>query len=66
LSDPDAYAASLSRVRTSKKRTRVENEMIRFAIVMFLLLLLGIAGEELAGRSAEQPEASTDLVQAAQ
>jgi hypothetical protein len=33
---------------------------------MFLLLLLGVAVEELAGRSAEQPEASADVVEAAQ
>src|SRR6266850_5377589 len=32
--------------------TRVENEMIRFAIAMFLLLLFGVAVEELAVRSA--------------
>jgi hypothetical protein len=49
-----------------KTATRVENEMIRFAIAMFLLLLLGVAVEELAGRSAEQPEASADVVEAAQ
>jgi len=42
----------------------VENDMIRFAIAMFLLLLFGIAVEELAGRSAG--EASTDVVRAAQ
>ena len=46
--------------------TRVENDMIRFAIAMFLLLLFGIAVEELAGRSAGEPDASTDVVQAAQ
>jgi hypothetical protein len=66
LSDPGGYAASPSGVRTSKPPTRVENEMIRFAIAMFLLLLLGVAVEELAGRSAEQPEASADVVEAAQ
>jgi len=46
--------------------TTVENEMIRFAIAMFLLLLFGVAVEELAGRSAGGPDASTDVVQAAQ
>jgi len=40
--------------------------MIRFAIAMFLLLLFGIAVEELAGRSAGEPGASTDVVQAGQ
>jgi hypothetical protein len=44
----------------------VENEMIRFAIAMFLLLLFGVAVEELAVRSAGEPDASTDVVQAAQ
>jgi len=33
--------------------------MIRLAIAMFLLLLFGVAVEELAGRSAGQPDAST-------
>ena len=40
--------------------------MIQFAIAMFLLLLFGVAVEELAGRSAGEPDASTDVVQAAQ
>lgn len=31
--------------------------MIRFATVMFLLLLFGVAVEELAGRSAGEPDA---------
>jgi len=60
----DAYAASLSGIWTSTARK--ENDMIQFAIAMFLLLLFGVAVEELAGRSAGEPDANTDVVQAAQ
>jgi len=57
-SDPDVCGASLTPVRTSKRST--ENEMSRYAIAIFLLLLLGAAVEELAGRSVEPVEGSVD------
>jgi hypothetical protein len=34
--------------------------MSRYAIALFLLLLLGAAVEELAGRSVTEPDASAD------